>query len=393
MTKQRMNKVEFLELAQKELGRNTASRSELKTVCDKHNLQSPRWLFNDANRRVGHGIYSIDHADFSEKTTRNNPVAKTTELNEVLIPEKNPLYIKFGHHKKVTTLINSGAFFPAYITGLSGNGKTFMVEQICAQLKREMVRVNITAETDEDDLLGGFRLVDGETRWFDGPVIRAMKRGAILLLDEVDLNSIKIMCLQPVMEGKGVLLKKINKFVQPAPGFNIIATANTKGKGSEHGQFVGTEIMNEAFLERFPITFEQSYPTVTSETKILKKIFSDAGVTDTEIVEEWVDHLVQWANQTRKTFDDDGVAEIISTRRLVHIANSFLIYGDKKDAVNMCISRFDEEVRGVFIRGYNALDPEEIRKAEEAKKKEEEELQKQLEEKDLNVSSILATNI
>ena len=243
-------------------------------------------------------------------------------------------------------------FYPTFITGLSGNGKTFGVEQACAQLKRELIRVNITIETDEDDLIGGFRLVDGATVWHDGPVIQALNRGAILLLDEIDLASNKILCLQPILEGKGVFLKKVGRFVQPAKGFNVVATANTKGKGSDDGRFIGTNVLNEAFLERFPVTFEQDYPAPTTESKILGGIAAKLGVTDTDFCKR----LVDWADIIRKTFYDGGIEEIISTRRLVHIVRAFSIFGNKEKAIQTCINRFDDETKQAFIELYDKVD-------------------------------------
>ena len=243
-------------------------------------------------------------------------------------------------------------FYPVFITGLSGNGKTMGVTQACAENKKELIRVNITIETDEDDLLGGYRLKDGQTVWQNGPVIEAMERGAILLLDEIDLASNKIMCLQPILEGSGVFVKKINKFVKPKPGFNVIATANTKGQGSEDGKFIGTNILNEAFLERFPITFEQKYPGVSVEKKILNNTLKVAGKTD----EQFTDKLVTWADVIRKTYFDGGVDEIISTRRLVHIVQAFAIFGNKMKAIEVCTNRFDDDTKNSFVELYSKVD-------------------------------------
>ena len=243
-------------------------------------------------------------------------------------------------------------FYPTFITGLSGNGKTLNVLQSCAELGRECIRVNVTIETDEDDLLGGFRLVNGETAWHDDPVVDAMKRGAVLLLDEIDLASNKIMCLQPILEGKGVFLKKINEYVEPAKGFNIIATANTKGKGSEDGRFIGTNVLNEAFLERFPITFEQSYPSMKIETNIVLKVFQDLKINDKKFAE----NLVKWADVIRKTFYDGGIDEIISTRRIVHIANAYAIFKNKMKAIQVCTNRFDEDTKNSFLDLYTKVD-------------------------------------
>ena len=271
---------------------------------------------------------------------------------EKMIPEVDSIYVPFGHFKDVKSIIKSRMYYPAFITGLSGNGKTMMVEQACAAAKREFVRVNITIETDEDDLLGHYSLIDGNTVWQDGPVVVAMERGAGLLLDEIDLASNKIMCLQPVLEGKGVFLKKVNRFVKPAPGFNVLATANTKGKGSEDGRFVFTNIMNEAFLERFPITIEQEYPSVSIEKKILNKVLDKLGKSDSE----FADKLVRWADIIRKTFKEGAVDEIIATRRLVHIANAFAIFGSRMKAIELCVNRFDEDTKQSFMDLYSKVD-------------------------------------
>ena len=269
------------------------------------------------------------------------------------IPDVDKTYVKFGHHKDIVQILKSNLFYPIFVTGLSGNGKTFGVEQACAETKRELVRVNITIETDEDDLLGGFRLENGETVFHKGPVVEALERGAVLLLDEVDLASSKILCLQPILEGKGVFLKKTNEWVHPADGFTIIATANTKGKGSESGAFVGTNVLNEAFIDRFAITLEQAYPPVTTETRIIKNVFKSLGVKGED---DFATHLVNWADITRKTFYDGGVDEIIATRRLVHIANAFAIFGDRLKAVELCISRFDEDTKLAFKDLYEKCD-------------------------------------
>ena len=268
-------------------------------------------------------------------------------VKQNLIPEKDDNFIKFGNFNDIKKVIQSKIFYPTFITGLSGNGKTFGVEQACAQLGRELIRVNITIETDEDDLIGGFRLVAGETVWHNGPVVEALERGAVLLLDEIDLASNKILCLQSILEGKGVFLKKIGKYVKPAAGFNVVATANTKGKGSEDGRFIGTNVLNEAFLERFPITFEQEYPTPTTEIKILNKLCADA---------EFSKRLADWADIIRKTFADGGVDEVISTRRLVHIIKAYNIFGDKAKAIQICLNRFDDETKQSFQELYDKVD-------------------------------------
>ncbi len=288
-----------------------------------------------------------------EEIERNfNSVSVLPEVHQNLIPEKDDTFVKFGNFNDVKKIIQSRLFYPTFITGLSGNGKTFSVEQACSQLKREMIRVNITIETDEDDLIGGFRLVNGETAWHNGPVIEALERGAILLLDEIDLASNKILCLQSVLEGKGVFLKKIGKFIKPAAGFNVIATANTKGKGSDDGRFIGTNVLNEAFLERFPVTFEQSYPAPATEQKILEGIALDLGVEDRDFCKR----LVDWGDIIRKTFYDGGIEEIISTRRLVHIIRAYSIFQDKAKAIQVCVNRFDDETKQAFLELYDKVD-------------------------------------
>ena len=269
-----------------------------------------------------------------------------------LIPTKDDTFVQFGSFQDVKKIIQSRLFYPTFITGLSGNGKTFSVEQACASLKRELIRVNITIETDEDDLIGGFRLVNGETVWHNGPVIEALERGAILLLDEIDLASNKILCLQSILEGTGVFLKKIGRFVRPTAGFNVIATANTKGRGSDDGRFIGTNVLNEAFLERFPVTFEQDYPSPSVETKILNAIATSLKVKDLEFMKK----LVDWADIIRKTFYDGGVEDIISTRRLIHVVRAYSIFGDKLKAIKMCLNRFDEETKQSFLELYDKVD-------------------------------------
>ena len=268
-------------------------------------------------------------------------------VEQNLIPAKDDSFVKFGNFGDIKKIIESRVFYPTFITGLSGNGKTFSVEQACAQLGRELIRVNITIETDEDDLIGGFRLVNGETVWHNGPVIEALQRGAVLLLDEIDLASNKILCLQSILEGKGVFLKKIGRWIEPGSGFNVIATANTKGKGSDDGRFIGTNVLNEAFLERFPVTFEQEYPTAAIETKILNKLCAD---------ENFCKRLADWADIIRKTFYDGGIEEIISTRRLVHIIKAYNIFGDKAKAIQVCVNRFDDETKQAFLELYDKVD-------------------------------------
>ena len=280
---------------------------------------------------VGRGKWNLEVTQKVVEDIEKSFNAPSVEPQVVqnLIPEQDDTFVKFGPFTDVKKIIQSKLFYPAFITGLSGNGKTFSVEQACSQTNRELIRVNITIETDEDDLIGGFRLVDGSTVWHNGPVIEALERGAVLLLDEIDLASNKILCLQSILEGKGVFLKKIGRWVNPAAGFNVIATANTKGKGSDDGRFIGTNVLNEAFLERFPVTFEQDYPAPSIENKILKNVADSLKVKDTDFCKR----LVDWGDIIRKTFYDGGIEEIISTRRLVHIVRAFSIFNDKAKSI------------------------------------------------------------
>ena len=301
--------------------------------------------------KVAKGKWNLEVTTKAVENIENAFAAPAVTV-ENLVPEKDETFVPFGSFADVKRIVKSKIFYPTFITGLSGNGKTFSVEQACAKLGRELIRVNITIETDEDDLIGGFRLVNGETVWHDGPVIQALNRGAILLLDEIDLASNKILCLQSILEGNGVFLKKIGRFVRPARGFNIFATANTKGKGSDDGRFIGTNVLNEAFLERFPVTFEQSYPAIKSEEKILQNVASTLGVDDTDFFKR----LVDWADIIRKTFYDGGVEEVISTRRLVHIVRAYAIFGKKEKAIEVCVNRFDDETKQSFLELYDKVD-------------------------------------
>ena len=310
--------------------------------------------------KQGIGKWNLTVQERLEKTYEAPAAAPAIQQN--LVPSKDDNYVPFGNFTDVKKIIQSGIFYPTFITGLSGNGKTFSVEQACAALNRELIRVNITIETDEDDLIGGFRLVDGNTVWHNGPVVEALERGAVLLLDEVDLASNKILCLQSVLEGKGLFLKKIGKYVQPAAGFNVIATANTKGKGSDDGRFIGTNVLNEAFLERFALTFEQEYPTPAIESKILVRVAASVGKHD----EEFCTNLANWADIIRKTFKDGGIDEVISTRRLVHIIRAYAIWSDRMKAIKVCVNRFDEETKQSFIELYDKIDADVNTDEEEA---------------------------
>ena len=358
-----------VEALYKKYGRTEISRSEINDFVKSGEISNPSWLKNK-KYLVSRGVYSLPIAgnDFSPTLTdvplvpeepKEPVVAKAafvvSSLIGNIVPDKDPVFVPWGYFKDIKKIVSSKAFYPIFVTGLSGNGKTMNVSQACAVANRECIRVNITIETDEDDLLGGYRLQDGQTVWQDGPVIEAMKRGALLLLDEIDLASNKIMCLQPILEGNGVFLKKINQFVKPAKGFNVIATANTKGQGSDDGKFIGTNILNEAFLERFPITIEQAYPSNKIEEKILLNVMSDKKLTST-VDSEFASSLVTWADIIRKTYYEGGVDELISTRRLVHIVEAFSIFKNKMKAIEMCTNRFDLDTKTSFLDLYTKID-------------------------------------
>ncbi len=363
---------EFVDYAVKKFGTNELSVAELKEA-NKHfgNKYAPQWLIKNADYKVGKSLFKLptENGEVStskssgesekvlttkapETETKSEAAYVVSSLTGDIVPKKDPVFVSFGNYPDVKSIIKSKMFYPVFITGLSGNGKTMGVTQACAENKRELIRVNITIETDEDDLLGGYRLKDGQTVWQNGPVIEAMERGAVLLLDEIDLASNKIMCLQPILEGSGVFVKKINRFVKPAHGFNVVATANTKGQGSDDGKFIGTNVLNEAFLERFPITFEQSYPKPAVEEKILVNTLKSAGKSDKDFCKK----LVTWADVIRKTYFDGGVDEIISTRRLVHVIQAYAIFNKKMKAVEVCTNRFDDDTKNSFIELYTKVD-------------------------------------
>ena len=345
---------EYIRTSLQALYGNQVTTSDIRAWCAMNGTNYQTITNKMVDFKVGRGKWNLEVTKETVKdleVTYNSPAAMPA-IQQNLIPQKDDTFVKFGNFVDVKKIIQSRLFYPTFITGLSGNGKTFSVEQACAQLGRELIRVNITIETDEDDLIGGFRLVDGNTVWHNGPVIEALERGAILLLDEIDLASNKILCLQSILEGNGVFLKKIGKFVRPSAGFNVIATANTKGKGSDDGRFIGTNVLNEAFLERFPVTFEQAYPSPAIEQKILEGISLDLGVDDREFCKR----LVDWADIIRKTFYDGGVDEIISTRRLVHIIRAYSIFGNKMKAIDVCTARFDDETKQSFIELYDKID-------------------------------------
>ena len=337
----------------------------VRAVADEMNTTYTTLSKKLQSYKVGRGKWNLEvtqeKIDELEETYNAPPMNSISSLDRVkqnLIPLKDSNFVSFGNFSDVKKVISSGLFYPTFITGLSGNGKTFSIEQACAQLGRELIRVNVTIETDSDDLLGGFRLLDGETVWHNGPVVEAMQRGAILLLDEIDLASNKIMCLQSVLEGKGVFLKKIGTNIIPKAGFNIFATANTKGKGSDDGRFIGTNVLNEAFLERFPITFEQQYPTVTYEVKILTKVAESLKIPMVGEHTDFIKHLCSWSDIIRKTFADGGIDEVISTRRLVHIIKAYSIFGKKDKALKVCLNRFDDETKATFVELYDKIDAE-----------------------------------
>ena len=363
-------KVDFVNQARTMLGmdRTTITRPEAMMVKEALALAGvPSWL---KKLKTGvRGEYWLPTSD-GKYDILDTPVVTSTaqetvsavamapqgvsvlEEQESYLPESFDGYVSWGNFNTVKSVVKSKMFYPIFITGMSGNGKTLMVKEVCAKLKREFVRTNITIETDEDDLIGGFRLQNGETVWHDGPVVMAMKRGAVLLLDEIDLASNKVMCLQPILEGSSVYIKKIGKWVHPTPGFTVIATANTKGQGSDDGRFIGTNVLNEAFLERFPITLEQSYPTNKVEEKILTNELAKIDKADGE----FVGNLIKWADVIRKTFMDGGVDEIISTRRLVHIVGAYGIFDNKLKSIEMCVSRFDTETKDSFLDLYTKVD-------------------------------------
>ncbi len=355
---------EFVKYAYGLFNKDVLTKKELIQANKKFGCKyAPQWLIKNKDYKVDKATFRLPLDGDIKKTA----VVKTTDttietkkeaayivssLTGDIVPKKDPVFVPFGNYTDIKSIIKSNKFYPVFVTGLSGNGKTMSILQACADNRKECIRVNVTIETDEDDLLGGYRLKDGQTVWQNGPVIEAMERGALLLLDEIDLASNKIMCLQPILEGSGVFVKKINKFVKPKEGFNVIATANTKGQGSEDGKFIGTNILNEAFLERFPVTFEQKYPNAKTEEKILNNTLEAAGKKDTD----YVSKLVTWADVIRKTYFDGGVDEIISTRRLVHIVQAYAIFKNKLKAIEMCTNRFDEDTKTSFVDLYTKVD-------------------------------------
>ena len=336
---------------------------ELEDACQRFNLAYQTVSKYLSQYKVKRGVWDLTVAETKEQLEKAYSQAKTQIVDSFdpaylegkdLVPSKDSHFVPFGNFNELKKVITSKIFYPIFITGLSGNGKTFGVEQACAQAKRDLIRVNITVETDEDDLIGGFRLVDGNTVWHNGPVIEALQRGSVLLLDEIDLASNKILCLQSILEGNGVYLKKVGKFVKPAEGFTVVATANTKGKGSEDGRFIGTNVLNEAFLERFPLTFEQEYPSAKTEIRMLNNYCKELDCCD----DKYIANLTTWAEIIRKTFKDGGVDEVISTRRLVHIIRAYAIFSDRVKAIQVCLNRFDDETKQSFLELYDKIDNE-----------------------------------
>ena len=355
------------------------TKTELKEAAFSVGIPEPYWFQKTC--KVGYNQFKLPYeedygapapttTETSEEVSAVNLVATNMEKQN-LVPALFEGFVAWGNFGTIEKIVKSGLFYPIFVTGLSGNGKTLMIEQDHAKLHKELIRVNITIETDEDDLLGGFRLVNGETKFVPGPVIEAMERGCTLLLDECDLGSNKLLALQPVLEGKGVFLKKINKWIIAKEGFNVMATANTKGKGSEDGRFIGTNILNEAFLERFAITIEQPYATTVTEKKIIMGSMTKYKKVD----ESFADNLITWADVIRKTFYDGGVDEVISTRRLDHIVKAFAIFGDKMKSLELCVARFDDDTKASFMDLYTKIDAG-INVGEEEEIKEESEIEK-----------------
>ena len=355
---------EYVKYAYGLFNKDVLTKKELIQANKKFGCKyAPQWLIKNKDYKVDKATFKlpldgdIKKTEAVKSTNDNVEIRKeaayiVSSLTGDIVPKKDVTFVPFGNYPDIKSIIKSGKFYPVFVTGLSGNGKTMSILQACAEAKKECIRVNVTIETDEDDLLGGYRLKDGQTVWQNGPVIEAMERGALLLLDEIDLASNKIMCLQPILEGSGVFVKKINKFVKPKDGFNVVATANTKGQGSEDGKFIGTNILNEAFLERFPVTFEQRYPNTKTEEKILNNVLESTGKKDTN----YVNKLVTWADVIRKTYFEGGVDEIISTRRLVHIVQAYSIFSNKVKAIELCTNRFDEDTKTSFVDLYTKVD-------------------------------------
>ena len=354
-------------LKAKDNGTGTFKRKDIIETHKESGVKYPHWLLNDTALKAGRGLYDLTQmfngvqsmptpkvvVDNTTPVVKNVTQAKLTVEIENLIPAKDSTFVPFGFYTDLKKILTAKIFYPVFISGLSGNGKTTMVEQICADLKREAIRVNISVETDEDDLIGGNTLVDGNVVYREGPVLTAMKRGAVLILDEVDRGSNKLMCLQAVLEGKSYFNKKTGETITPASGFTIMATANTKGRGSDDGKFISAQLLDEAFLERFAITVEQEYPTMSVEKKIILNKMERAGCVD----EDFATHLVTWSDVIRKTYLEGAIDELVSTRRLEHIVNAFAVFKDKTKAITLCTNRFDEDTKQAFIDLYSKVDP------------------------------------
>ena len=369
------NQSKFLELATEKFGAQAiVPVADLVSLAESNGMSNNdhHWLYKPAHR-AGRALYRLPALDESTTSVaamaadivpirREKSVAKKFDPNAVSehdyaqIPDRDSHYVPFGEFKMIEKIISSGKFFPVFISGHSGNGKTFMVEQVCAKVKRPMIRVQMSRETDEDDLIGGFRLIEGETKFMKGPVLRAMEIGAVLLIDEADrADPGKAMCLQGILEGKPYFMKKTGEIVTATPGFNVVVTANTKGRGSDDGRYVAATMLDDAWLERFPITIEQEYPTPAIEKKILTNYLSDDTMTEDD--KAFVEHLVVWSEIIRKTFTEGAIDELISTRRLVHIAQTYRMIGDRAKSIRLCINRFDEETKTAFLDLYSKVDP------------------------------------
>lgn len=348
-------------LSNREGAKSVYGRGEVVNIAKDEGLKFPHWFFRE--NKIGRNQYAVDMSaqvvPFQQPTV-TAPVQDAKVLTQAklavevdnLVPTTDNTYVPFGFSKDLTQIIKSGIFYPTFISGLSGNGKTTMVEQTCAKLNREAIRVNISIETDEDDLIGGNTLVEGNVVYREGPVLTAMKRGAILILDELDRGSNKLMCLQAILEGKPYFNKKTGEVVTPTPGFNIIATANTKGRGSDDGKFMSAQILDEAFLERFAITVEQAYPSAAQEKKIILGKMGKVNKVD----EDFADKLVTWAEVIRKTFYEGAIEELVSTRRLEHIVNAYAMFDNRMKAIELCVNRFDEDTKTAFLELYTKVD-------------------------------------
>ena len=345
-------------------GKTEVSRAEVKELCNKVGLSSTQWFTKDENNRVSRGMYRVPSAtiDMQAKVismpkqiekSQHRIENVTTDLDVTdLVPKSYKNYVPFGNFNDVLSIIESKRFFPVFISGHSGNGKTMSIEQACAKAKRKFVCISMTPETDESDLLGNYVLIDGSMVWRDGPVTTAAREGAVLCIDEIDYGAQNLSSLQRVLEGKPFMLKKKGEVIVPAEGFTVFATANTKGKGSEDGRYMFTNVLNEAFLERFRNTMEQEWPSVKIEEKIVKKELESVNRSDDEFAEK----LVMWADTIRKTFNDGGCDEVISTRRLVHIVETYGIFGDKLKAISLCLNRFDDDTKASFLDLYTKID-------------------------------------